>query len=942
MLTNRQIDILERNMRSLEYEKGEHILKQSKKKLEDECFLFIGAGGTGGKTLVRLKKEMQAQIEESEIKSKVRFLFVDTDSNDVEWMVKTDKELEESEVLQLVSNEVVRESIDPNGANWKNVKSWANEQLYGYSNTSAEFSGRGAGAVRQVGRAHITYVDNYDAYTTKIHNVITDLITGKTLTKLKVKVYFFAGIAGGTGSGTIIDLAIIARDVICSSFSSIKSNVKFYGNIFMPSACGRPLKTDDIIHGNRNAYAALKEIDYFSSLEDKGEEDVMQYGAKKVRVTKNLFDFCNIVEGNSVSKQVNPAAMVQDATVQSIINTIIRNSVINDPGMFLVDSIRSNWDDILIKIEHKPENQFPRNANYIYSVTGFSQCVVPTDLLCSFIMAKIYAELYKKFKDGAEFPNYSPQKKVEMFEKFIIEAQLDKKYVDVNGMNTNLIRENIDRTVGRWMELYGPFLLINFSTEFATYVRENYVAPISTKQSKKYVRRVHIWNMVAKTMDNYNNGLFDIYVNVIEEFKKILDSNGEILTDTHMYDRHFGAKSFSWSPIKVLAQNNNDAMSIYINSLLEQNMQPVMDAFCRELWKLKDKWGRLLDQGAMLKFDAAEDIRMFLQTHIGAIIQDSAQDFILKVYSGDPNATVANSSPQIFEKAAKNIYDEFTKRSNLMAQTSQIYDSINLWKRIVIPKDWKQLYNAIVGYNTRQGGYFQIYVSDIDDRIVCMKINNGVAAYMLNWTKMAEKAYEMDNKHIGLHMHQSDAGIDWVNEPNLYVESLWNTEEELTDGRKREYEIIKHVDSMMEHAKKDLGIIDEDEWLGMFPYSIYLFRQNIKSTDIDSINKLRYNVLSIIASEGQSSNHENLLNSEEKKYGYVLSDIDKQKLIAAGIMHKEIIMCGHMCMTMEGDCISSETRMKNRWHLTKQIVRRNTSLMRAVETTVAVLDALDK
>lgn len=954
MISEKQLEDLRSNMSSLDYDKGTNILHPNKKKMVDECFLFIGAGGTGGKALVRLKKEMQAQIEAAELKSKVRFLFVDTDGNDISRMVDTDKVLERSETLPLISNNAVKESINPQKQNWVNVENWANSQLYTSCNSSTDFSGRGAGGKRQVGRAHLAYGDNYNVYTAKISAVITDLITGQNLSNLKVKVYFFAGIAGGTGSGTIVDLAIIARDTICGdrnpSFSMFKDKVDFYGNIFMPSACGRTTNAQEEAHGNRNAYAALKEIDYFSSLEDKNEKDVMQYGSNKVVVNKNLFDFCNIVEGNSAVQQVNPAAMAQDVTIQSIINTIVRNNyqAKEGPGVFLVDSIRSNRDEILTKISSKPETQFPRNANYIYSVTGFSQCVVPTDLLCSYIMAKIYNELYNRFKQGTGFPNTVPNKKIEMFERFITEAKLDKKYIDVNGANTNLIRENIDRTVGRWMEIFGPFFLINFSKELAPYIRDNYVAPIATKTREKYKLRSYIWSMAADIMAGYNNGLFEIYVNVIEEFKKILDSNGEILTDTQMYEKHFGAKSFSWSPINIATKGKNDPMLIYLDMLLNQTglLQNTIGAFCSQLWALKDKWGRLLDQGAMLQFDAAEDIRMFLQTHIGAIIQNSAQDFILKVYSGDPNATAANSSPQTFQNAAKNIYDEFRNRSNPMAQTDNVYESINLMKFMAIPQEWKQLYNALVAYNAQQGGYFEIYESDVDDRIVCMQFNNGVAAYMLKWTKAAEEIYEKDNGHIGLHMSQSSVGKNWISQPNLYVEGLWEIGEDKTDARKREAGIIRNIEAVMEHAKNELGIVElnggdpdrEVADIDEYPFSIYLVN-GVENMDADAMRRAVNGIYQILDIAGEAKKNYSMKPGNGDSLA-VFSDENKKKLVDAGLIKREDIIYGNMCMVMPDDQLSSETKKKNKWHLSKQIVRRKMSLKRAVEDSVKIYDEL--
>ena len=936
MITEKQIDFLKENMKSLDYEHGGWIIAPSKKHMVDECFLFIGVGGTGGNVLARLKREMMNRFEESEIEEKTRFLYVDTDESDIKYMIEGCKKLKQSETLRLISNDFVKESINPVKLNWENVKEWVNDELYMSCNSSYDFSGHGVGEKRQVGRAHITYKDNYLEYVNRINKLISELTIGKEKDIIKINICFFSGMAGGTGGGMITDLAIIARDTVCGERNHNplvrEDYVNLYGYLFMPSACGKVSDHNSSAVGNRNAYAALKEIDYFSSIAERDEKVLLQYGYSKVIVDKNLFDFCSIIEGDTAVLCADPAAIAQNTTVQMLVNNLMSNTYHPVCGGFnlFVDRFMNKTACCLDKISMHPESSFPRNANYVYTIPGFSQCVVPTDLICSYIMAKIYNELYNRFKQGTSFPSYMPNKKIEMFERFITEAKLDKKYIDVNGANTNLIRENIDRAVGRWMEKYGPFLLINFSKEFVPYIRENYVAPNATRRREKYKHRSYVWSIAVDMMNGYNNGLFEIYAYVIERFKYILDINGEILTDTQMYEKHFGSRSFSWSPVNIAISRPDNPILAYIDVLFFVQagfLQNTIEDFCSQLWSFKDKWGRLLDQKTMLQFDAAEDIRSFMQTHIGTIIKNSAQDFILKVYSGDPNTTATNSSPQTFQNAAKNIYDEFRNRLSPMAQTNSIYCNIELRRFMAVPREWKQLYNALVDYNRQQGEYFEIYNSDNDDRIVCMQFNIGVAAYMLNWTKYAEEVYERDNKRIGLHMHQSDIGIDWVGEPNLYVEGLWEAGDEYLVSRRREASIINEVNCMMDHARYELGIVWEHNGGCCFPYSTYIIK-NIKSEDV-SIHETAQEIYENI------KQYETLI-SECKKYG--MSAEVMNKLFDEGIVYIKDIAYRDMVMTMPDDKLSFEIRDKNQWHLAKQIVRRDTQMMHEIEKTVAVFD----
>lgn len=760
---------------------------------------------------------------------------------------------------------------------------------------------------------------------------------------MKIKVYFFAGIAGGTGSGTIVDLAIMTRHIIESNyaFSKIKGDVELFGNIFMPSACGIETQQAAVTHGDRNAYAALKEIDYFSSLENMNESYKIRYGTEDVVTKKNLFDFCTLIEGNSSETFAkDPATMAQNVAVQSILNTIIRNDYTAAGGVFLVDSLRSNMVDIKTKVLEQPQNLFPRNANYIYSVAGFSQCVVPTDLICSYIMRCIYDSIYKKFTDGVNFRNLPDEAKSGSFEKFIFETRLDKKSIDNTGNYEN-IKQNIDAVVGRWLGEYGPFYLINFTLEFAEYLRVNYIEPAKTKGNKKiggekYQGRAKKWAYAANVISDYNNGLFEIYTTVIEELKKILEKNAEILTKTERYEEIFGSRSFTWSPIQLTDKAANNPIFIYIQSILNTNnmVNNTIKAFCDQLWGYKEKWERLLDAKTEIKFDAANDIRNFLEGHIRKIIKDSGEDLIVKVYSGDPAATAKNN-PVALTKAAETIYSEFEKRSCPMAQTSSSYESINLLRFMAVPEDWENLYTELENYNKKKNKVFQMYKSTADDRIVSMQFNNGVAAYMLNWTKYAEETYEKGNWDIGLHMSQSPTGKNWIEQPNLYVEDLWE-KDEWDSTRKREADIIRKLNGVLEHARYDLGIFKViDNNSGGNPFHIYLPTSGTTAQNL-------YDCLGI----GGSDNLYELKKGEESLAGTVeIFNYDNngncvQKLENEGYIEEISIEYGSMPMGLLNDNESNNVFLENRWILTKQIIRRIMNLKERIEKAVALYDEL--
>lgn len=91
---------------------------------------------------------------------------------------------------------------------------------------------------------------------TRLHTLI------KNQEKEKLIVYIFAGIGGGTGSGTIIDIPYIVREIVKRK----EWSTDVYGYIFLPDTYSTKVE-----HMSINSYAALQEIDALMSLGDTKE-----------------------------------------------------------------------------------------------------------------------------------------------------------------------------------------------------------------------------------------------------------------------------------------------------------------------------------------------------------------------------------------------------------------------------------------------------------------------------------------------------------------------------------------------------------------------------------------------------------------------------------------------------------------------------------------------
>lgn len=148
--------------------------------------------------------------------------------------------------------------------------------------------------------------------------------------KGQISIFLTASIVGGTGNGMILDLAAMVRDI----FKDHWPKPRIYGILVLPSAFKRVVSNRN---ARANAYAALKEIDYFMS----GSTFSASYpSGRKVEVTDRLFDdgmlYLLDVE-NMAGNSLQGRDQVQDLTgqfistfISSIVGGAIEERMVND------------------------------------------------------------------------------------------------------------------------------------------------------------------------------------------------------------------------------------------------------------------------------------------------------------------------------------------------------------------------------------------------------------------------------------------------------------------------------------------------------------------------------------------------------------------------------------------------------------------------------------
>jgi len=269
--------------------------------------VVIGLGGTGYNTLLELKRRFVQAY--GSIPPIIRFLSIDTTENaegasrGEEAVHETRLDPHEQYVLQVGNPSGLVNGTNPHIDEW-----WPPEIP-----TQAIIAG--AGQVR--GRGRLALFARASEVYARIRRAVDDVRNIRNQKQMYaeqfqvsersgVEVHLVGSLAGGTGSGTFLDVAFMARDVIGGDEQSNFTGVLLLPGIFTRMAGVAMVKP--------NAYGALKEIEYLSTM--KGSFTV-DYGFRRVDVTRPPFDVVYLVDsineqGRVVSDQKDLHNLIAD------------------------------------------------------------------------------------------------------------------------------------------------------------------------------------------------------------------------------------------------------------------------------------------------------------------------------------------------------------------------------------------------------------------------------------------------------------------------------------------------------------------------------------------------------------------------------------------------------------------------------------------------------
>ena len=384
------------NLSKLDVAEGGGIFRDSiKVAADDQATVIIGLGGLGCKTLDKLKGQIKSRVNKEN--NSIRLLAIDSADSDLEQLASHGN-LTKDEVLSLYDPEIPAMMAAKPIPDF--MRSWLNADFI------PTVSGYGCNAIRQTGR----FILSVPAVYNKVRNRVKELILEAWDTALmrEINIIFIAGVSGGTGGGTFIDMAYLVQDVLKSDIGATRLGYIMSAFLYMPDVQFGSGANIDML--NINGYASLKELDYYMNMHRYDGVYEWPFVEGKIKNTKDkIFDFCTLVSpqyaaGGIVGKDAEKMAI--NVTVDSLMTLITNAEIVgrNGQNLQMLMSFGHACDPRRIEDWMDAGNGanialFPRNVNYAYNVISYGTAKIPADEIMSYIALKMYENVLDEYHD---------------------------------------------------------------------------------------------------------------------------------------------------------------------------------------------------------------------------------------------------------------------------------------------------------------------------------------------------------------------------------------------------------------------------------------------------------------------------------------------------------------------------------------------------------------
>ena len=460
--------------------------------------LYIGLGGTGVAALLKVKKCFIDSY--GEIPPMIGFLAIDTDtaafSKEETSNLGASIRLDSSELLVCsVQNALPTYKSNPTAFDWvppKNVNNLRN------------IAGLGAGQVRSNGRfiAYYNYNKiqaNISTAITKVHQLIPNtskytIDTNRDGVEYATSINVFASVAGGTGSGMLIDTLCL----INKSMKDLALQYSLYPWIVLPEIFKSISSGPAMANVRYNAYGAIRSLDYIEHLDPN--DPAINFGY--TTINEPLFDYAFVLNN------LNQAGVAFDK-LSDLVDVIAKSAFL--PANKMGDEISSPFDNIRHQQNGGVYDILDKKA--WAASTGSSELIYDNQAVGRAYAYRIIAQLCdsmnQAISDGTEEAN---------------------KFVDHQNV---LIRENegrddvIDSLISSFPEYV---LTIDENTtinDINGYIEYNAGNRIDTELQRNLSKKIENTNrefesFLGSLMDNTNSGCVGVSLQFIRSLKTLI------------------------------------------------------------------------------------------------------------------------------------------------------------------------------------------------------------------------------------------------------------------------------------------------------------------------------------------------------------------------------------------------------------------------------------
>lgn len=539
-----------------------------KAKIKLKKTLYIGLGGTGVATLLKVKKCFIDSY--GEIPPMIGFLAIDTDTaafgKEETSNLGSPIRLEPSELFVCtVKNALPTYRSNPTAYDWvpnKNVNNLRN------------IAGLGAGQVRSNGRfiAYYNYntiQSNISTAITKIHQLIPSssrytIDTNKDGVEYATTINVFASVAGGTGSGMLIDTLCL----INKAMKEMALQYNLYPWIVLPEIFKSMSNGPAMANVRYNTYGAIRSLDYIEHLDPN--DPAINFGY--TTITEPLFDYAFIMNN------LNQAGVAFDK-LGDLVDVIAKSAFL--PANKMGDEISSPFDNIRHQQNGGVYDILDKKA--WAASTGSAELIYDNKAVSRAYAYRIVAQLCDSMShtdtDGTEYAN---------------------KFVDHQNV---LIRENegrndvIDALISPAPEYILTIDLDTSINDINNYIEYNAGTRIDDELQNNLTKKIENTNREFKTflsnmMDNTPSGCVGASLQFIRSLKTLIGlCRNEMQSEKEEFKMQNGIPMQWESELKSIRRTGIGAF--FGSKLDENNVEMLTQKLTNHVTNLREEKRRL-------------------------------------------------------------------------------------------------------------------------------------------------------------------------------------------------------------------------------------------------------------------------------------------------------------------------------------------------------------